>query len=209
MGFWFGGKDKNDPEAFWRWFEDSAAGLATAYDDFAAGKTGPMPLIAPVEKRLNRYHKGLVHEIGQRPDGLYDLVISADGIRDQIKPVSDLVKVAPKIDQWTVTAFRAPKPIGDPLLELDGEMYRLEDVFYRLTPGEDGLSNIVLGFHAKDAGAAADDFIGPGFLILDRVIGEFNVMTRIGEVSTEIVSDDGGGMSPIASLADEFGVSEC
>lgn len=192
-------------QAFWDWFSGAAEQLARDHDAVVAGKAGPEPLIEPVAKRLNAYHKGLAHEIGQDADGVYDLVISANGIKDRIDAVTALVRAAPDIDGWKVTAFRPRKAGGDFLLRMGGEEFHAENVFYRLGETSGGLCDIEIlfgaGFDAPDGA-----LIGPAFLIMDSVIGEYDVMTKIGQVAARTVkpADDMRDYAPIAALADDL-----
>lgn len=192
-------------QAFWDWFSGAAEELARDYDAFASRKTGPERLIEPVAKRLRAYHKGLAHEIGQDENGVYDLVISANGIKGRIDAVTALVRAAPKIDGWKVTAFRSRKPAGDVLLQMGDEEFHAENVFYRLGEPSDGVYDIEIlfgaGFDAPD-----DALIGPAFLIMDSVIGEYDVMTKIGAVAARTikVTDDMKSYAPIAALASEL-----
>lgn len=194
-----------DAEAFWSWFAGAAPQLAKDYDAFVRGETGPEPLIVPVAERLDAYCDGIVHEIGQDEDGVYDLVISADGIKDRIETVTALTRAAPAIDGWKVTAFRPRKSIGDTMLQMGGVDFRAGDILYRLGEPHDGLCDIKIRFRA-DLEAPAEALIGPAFIIMDSVIGEYDVMTKIGEVDPGFIKpeDAADGLRPITELAGDI-----
>lgn len=198
-------RKNGDAEAFWKWFSEAAAQLSADYDAFVSGKAGPEPLIEPVAKRLKAYHDGLAHEIGQDDNGVYDLVISANGIKDRMEPVTALVRAAPQIEGWKATAFRPRKTHGDVLLHMGGEDFRAEDVLYRLGDVTGGLCDIEILFRAG-FDAPEDALIGPAFLIMDSIIGEYDVMTKIGEVAARTAKsvDRAEEFAPITALADDI-----
>lgn len=198
-------KKRDDAEAFWEWFSDAAPQLAKHYDAFVKGEVGPEPLIVPVAKRLEAYCNGIVHEIGQDPDGVYDFVISADGIKAKIGPVTALAQAAPRIEGWKVTAFRPRKNHGDTLLEMGGAAFSANDVLYQLRGPHDGLCDIKIRFRA-DIAAPDEALIGPAFIIMDSVIGEYDVMTKIGEVDPGFLKpgEPADGLRPIVELPGEI-----
>lgn len=199
------GRKRGDAQAFWAWFSQAAPQLAKDYEAFAKGDAGPEPLIAPVAERLDAYDNGIVHEIGCDENGVYDFVISADGIKDRIEPVMALARAAPKIDGWKVTAFRPRKAGGGALLQMGAETFSAEDVLYRLDGPRDGLCDIKIRFRA-DFDAPDEVLIGPAFIIMDSVIGEYDVMTKIGEVDPGFLKpgESAPDFRPLTELADDL-----
>src|SRR5215831_5686226 len=93
-------------DVFWWWFEEN---LSQVQDDISAASQagGPSQLItAGIGDALANEYPGLVHEVGQAADGVFEIIISADGIRERFPKVVECVKRAPKITGWRVIAFR-------------------------------------------------------------------------------------------------------
>jgi len=201
----FGRKKKGDAAAFWAWFEGEAPALAKAYDAFVAGDAGPEPLVHPVAKEMDRFHDGIAHEIGH--DGRnYDFVISADGIRANVDAVKALANAAPTIDGWKVTAFRPRKPMDeDAVLQLGDEVFGDGNIFYRLGDASDGKCDVAIRFRST-LEAPDDALIGPAFLIMDAAIGEYDVMTKVGEIDVAFSKPDAplDDFRPIKELAGDL-----
>jgi hypothetical protein len=99
--------------AFWSWFQ------ARRHDiehDVASIRQmgGPSNLITDeLGERLRANWPDLVHEIGRAGDGMFELIISADGIRERFPVVTECVKNAPELPGWRFIAFR-PRQQGTP-----------------------------------------------------------------------------------------------
>jgi len=84
---------------FWEWFEanQSEFPVTEEFHD-AYGQE--------LYERLNRVHQDLAYEILIPGEGEKGLIISADGVRNTIPHVEELVQAAPKVEGWRFTAFR-------------------------------------------------------------------------------------------------------
>lgn len=180
-----------DAAAFWGWFSESAPQIEKDYDASVRGELDPALLIGPVRERLKAYSKELAFEIGCDGDGVYDFVISAEGMKDRIGAVTTLLQAAPKIEGWKFTAFRPRKELADVLLRMDGVAYGADCIFYRLDDIVDGLCDIEILY--RGSFKASDDKLGgASLLIMDRLIGEYDVMTKIGKVSAHRIEASRG-----------------
>jgi hypothetical protein len=170
----------NTAEAFWSWFAKAAPKIARDYAAFVRGGGAPDVLLKDVGKQLRRYSPGLVAEIGKAGE-TFDLVISADGIRANIEPVLALVRAAPQIAGWKVTAFRSRKTLAAANLQLGPLTLHRSDVRFRLGDLDDGHCDLIIAFREKILPPDMDPAF-PGFLLTDIALGEYDVMTRIGAV---------------------------
>ena len=169
MGFFgklFGGGSKSAPDDFWAWFGANANKFE--------GQPGTGPL-EELSKRIKRAHPQLVFQIGRSPKhGGFELEISADGLRELVPIVTDLVGRAPAIAGWTIHAFRQPHPGLS--VEMAGRTINSDNVFFDAQRNDNAVDLIV---YIDQLDEAPDAFQHIGFLLLDATFGEYAVMTKI------------------------------
>ena len=155
---------------FWTWFTANAK----RYEGLNAENQAA--LLDEIGTKLEAVHPGLTSEFGLKP-GNYELIISADGIRDRIPAVKQLVAAAPKIEGWTVIAFRPRKAEGFKIQMGDTEL-GMDNLWF--THGEKkkpiDLVIYVEGYTEKEK----QKYIQVAFLMLDVALGEYDIMTKIG-----------------------------
>ena len=162
---------QSSEEKFWKWFAANAPRLASAQPDER--------VIAEIGDRIEKAAPGVVFEMSVDPvNGFRELIISADGIRDRIPSVQNLVGAAPKIPGWKVIAFRQPKP--GLRLGMGDRSFGPEDLLFRPLPeGE----RIGVEIHLQGYREGDEQAMGIAFLLLDCALGEYVVMTRVGSVT--------------------------
>jgi hypothetical protein len=181
----------DDVDAFWRWFGKNAARIREGVERQDQGV-----IIHELGARIAKAAPGVVHEIGKPDDGTVELVFSADGVRAGIPGVLALAKSAPRLDGFLFTAFRPRHPgFG---LRINGETVTADDLAYVSRPGE-GVLHVAV-FVPGDRDERARTTIG--FLLLDQVLGEHDVMTGLGRI--DFVSEPLEGARPLSALAAEF-----
>ena len=184
-------------EAFWAWFQENTAFLETYAEDTPT-------VIAAVGKRLDAVSRDLAFEMGQADDGVYEFIVSAEGIRAVFPKVIALTKAAPSIPGWRIIAFRPRKPgaLGH-VVRYEGAELGGSALWYRNARQEDKL-DLGLAIEGVDK-EGAHDWLGPVFLLLDAALGEYDVSTRIGVIDFEDCPSDpaAAGLSPLAHLAGE------
>jgi hypothetical protein len=157
-----------DPELFWEWFSehedmllDCEANQEVIFDQLAA--------------ELQKVDPDLTFEIGPHERGR-EFVISAGGIKRAFPAVASLVDAVPPLARWQVTAFR-PRRTPTSIVEFRGKRVALRDVqFTLLDNGKTaGLYLFIPGFREDDA-----DLKQIGYLLLDEILGEYDVESRLG-----------------------------
>lgn len=151
------------------------------YQAHTDGKDTLNEMVHIVGGLLRVYDDNLSYELGH--DGeRFDLVISAGGIRSNISSVLTLVKAMPQIDGWKVTAFRPPldRP-EDVSLKIDGMTVTTDIARFALAAAYENKCDILLVLKAGSLPNGMDLRI-PGFHFLDMVLGEYDVMTRLGNI---------------------------
>lgn len=86
--------------AFWTWLVENQARLR-AHGDPEQG-----PILDEIEERLHEYDPGLYFELGGKPGGTVELVITAEGKRERFPAVKDLIACAPALEGWAFIAFK-------------------------------------------------------------------------------------------------------
>ena len=98
-----GAASATQPQNFWVWFQENR-GFLESY------ATNTQAVTRALGGRLQNVDRGLTYELGQAADGVYEFIVSANGIRDVFPEVIRLVRAAPKIEGWRIVAFRPRRP---------------------------------------------------------------------------------------------------
>ena len=187
---------KSSPAKFWAWFTANSKLMFQI-------QTGHEAVLKELARELDSIHEHLTYEIGGAENGVRELVISADGFKSAIPAVEDLVKKAPKLSDWTVTAFR--QPLGE-LLTVEYGAARLAPDAVWFKAGRNGSMIDVNLFLDGYNAAHKSDYLACVFLTLDHLLGEYKVMTRVGAIEVGPLSANpaAAGLRPIAELKGEF-----
>lgn len=182
---------------FWAWFKENKDFLETFHTNTEA-------VTRAVGMRLLNVDRGLTYEMGQAADGIYEFIVSADGVRDVFPEVIKHVRAAPEIDGWRIIAFRPRKP--DALnfkLEYAGLAISGNDIWYR-SEGEGDTFNLtvlVRGLNAQNEKKA----IRAAFVMLDLALGEYDVATKLRSIDFGALppDPDSQGLKPLSALPGE------
>lgn len=185
---------KKDPTvALWSWFRRSGEAFRDphALDPRAIEKLGS--LLAAIED-------GLVFEFVMADGRANELVISADGRPELFGAVIDVVKAAPALEGWKVTAFRQPGPTTVSI-EMGGSKMSYEDIWFRSSSSR-GRTDLVLAVRGMTE-QNHEQLAGAVFILLDNALGEFVAGTTLGEVSFADLPADppSGGFRPLAEVS--------
>ena len=197
IGFMANPANTTQQQNFWVWFEANRDFLAQ-YDTNTAGVT------RAVGSRLQNVDRGLTFEMGRAPDGVYEFIVSAGGVRDVFPEVRRLVGAAPQIDNWRTIAFRPRRPEGlNLILEYAGTKVSGGDLWYRLAT-DDGQLALTLFVKGMTAGNR-DAMARAGFIILDQTLGEYDTATKLRFINFAAFPADPetAGLSPLNALAEE------
>lgn len=187
----------SSPAAFWAWF-------ALRSDRLHALRGADDPLLDSLSVALRLVHPDLTFELGPEvADGPRELVVSADGIQTAFPAVETLVGVAPTLSQWRLVKFRPRRAVLN-VLTLRGRRFDPARARFLLVRDEPGKVGVVL-FFEHFAAAEHDLFAEAGYLLLDEVLGEYDVETRVGAI--EFLGADSPYFAqsrPLAELAAAF-----
>ena len=175
---------------FWRWFQDNEQDLFVFESDMER-------VFARLTDAMQAVHPELTFEFGPVELGKREFVISAGGIREAFPAVWALATGAPSLERWIVIPFRPRRAPGE--IRFGQTVVRSSDVAVipESTEGKVGIQMLIPGYRATPNSV----FEQVGFLLLDRVLGEFDVETKLGYIEIGPRPDPlPGGAIPLAEL---------
>lgn len=195
MNWW--PKRKNKGGAFWDWF----AANQKAYLQLEESTKNKR--LTQLQKKLQKVNQHLTFELGELDEAnSRPLIISADGMVEVFEEVTTLVAQAPELDSFSVIAFRQQQQ-EEASIEYEDIKLSWRDIFYEVDQQaqreELNLILYIRGFSDEQE----DEFVTATFILLDTVIGEYNVGMHIGEI--EFRSYEGQPhLLPIKELPNHF-----
>lgn len=163
-------KRTDTPEAFWKWFTSTDRTRTDAHE-----------LLRKVVKRVKHIHPALTIEVATAGEPR-ELVFSADGVREAAQFVDAIVDAAPLLPGWTFTRFRPRHPIDEDIsLDYGGVRHDIGSIRVGAVPYESLVDLHVFVPWRDDPAQREPD--GPTFIALDMALGEWMMMTCIGEIT--------------------------
>ncbi len=180
---------------FWEWFCAQAA-MIHAADIHSDGR-----LTKALEQRLHKVSPHLAWQLSPpNADEIRTLEISGDGVKSMIPIVRALVAQAPPIPSWSVVAFR--QPIEDEVTIQMGDITLNFESIRFVSRRQGTLIALDLYVDGYEKGVNESP-VGAVYLLLDSLIGEYIVMTQIGEISFNPLVSAPAGHRPLRELREE------
>jgi len=180
---------------FWNWFTRNEGRLFQFEADQDA-------IFADLGSQLRTVHPDLVFEFGPvLGDGKRDFVVSADGLLRVFPAVESLVAEAPALERWSWVKFRQR---GKPHVEMSFAdiAVNFDTACYAMLPRGDHVDvTILFESYNEDSRPLYEQI---AFLILDHLLGEFDVVTRVAQVDVAPSSADLTQCKPLSDLPAEF-----
>lgn len=159
---------------FWNWFEKNSE------DYFQLKESRYESLFNNLHSQLSKINPDLVFEFSAELDsGKREFIISADGIVSAFPDVIRLVEAAPELKNFNIIAFRQ-RGNEDEIQFNDVEL-NIDDMFFTYkNDQQNNLVNVIIymnGFTEEN-----EDFIDAAFILLDNLVGEYDVGVKIGEI---------------------------
>ena len=158
------------PGEFWQWVEANLDGLQNLENQ---------KLYRQACDLCERAFGEVIFEFqaGEPPT----VTLSADGIRERIDAVRRACATVPQTNAFRVVAFRQPAD-GDFSIQLPDQSLSAHSVRVSLHGTYEDQTLALTLYLPLPADAGKDDFSLLGFLILDHVLGEYVVLTRVGTI---------------------------
>ena len=163
---------------FWREF------LRTEQSMFA-GETAA----AELRELIEHVNPDLEFDIGPLDEGKREIVISAGGIRDAFPAVEALARGAPPLSRWNVVRYRQRHRVAGSI-SFQGLSLSPATIRFELPPGGPG-SGIVL-YMPGYSRAEHSRYLALALLMLDALLGEYDVEMKLGSIAIEALGEDRG-----------------
>ncbi|WP_110112077.1 hypothetical protein [Bacillus sp. CGMCC 1.16541] len=168
-------KKTTPEEKFWKWFEKNA------HKYYELDERKYEPLLFNLGLHLSKVHMDLTFELSvDLIDGKREFIISADGMLDAFPHVIQLVEEAPPLPHFDIIAFRQRHP-DDYEVKHGDIALTVDDMYFHSTNGAEE-ETIDLTVYIKGYTEEEEGYIGTAFLMLDSLLGEYDVATRLGEI---------------------------
>lgn len=182
-------------QRFWKWFAKNEARLFHFEDDQET-------VFSELGEQLRAVHPDLAFEFGPvRQDGKRDFVISADGLLRAFDAVETLVAKASRLERWSWIKFRQR---GGSHVEFTFEEITVntEQVRYEMSSRGNHVDvTIYFRDYRQERHATYEQ---SAFLILDHLLGEFDVVTRVAYVRAAAEQPGPRDRKPLCALPAEF-----
>jgi len=171
-------KKKITEQEFWSWFEKNSE------DYFQLDENNYDLLFNKLGLQLSKYHKDLTFEFGMEMNqGKREFIISAEGIISAFPAVIKLVEEAPNLEKFNIVAFRQ-RQNSEQEIYFEDIVLNTKDIFftYREDKQMDCLDIVI---YIKGYSEKNDQFIAAAFIMLDSLIGEYDVGVKLGAINFE------------------------
>lgn len=158
----------NDQQEFWRWFVQHQ-------DELFDFEIDQERIFDSLSASLQKVEPHLTFEFG--PKGAQrEFIISAGGIKSAFPAVISLVRAAPLLPRWRITAFRPRRKPPEVIVFRDKHVQPKDVQFSLLDNGKTvGIRLFIPSFKEDDI-----DWRQIGYLLLDDALGEYDVESRLG-----------------------------
>lgn len=184
---------KKDPViAFWEWFENHEDEL------YIFREQDVEKLFGGLNRMINKVNPQLVFSfIEELIEGKREFTIGAAGIGKNFPDVIRLVDAAPRLDRFSIGAFNQQQDLNNGV-NINGIELTRDDVFFTYNQ-EQKQKNSCLTLYIKGYKGDYDTFFEPVFELLEIVIGEYMLGTKITEIKMEMY-DTTEDLLPISDL---------
>jgi hypothetical protein len=155
---------------FWQWFKQEKTLFEMMTDDTYSER------LNLILQHLHLVSDGLSVEVSKGFHGVRDIIISAEGDRSKFQIIKNIVAAAPKIQGWTVIAFRQ-RAKEDFVLRYKDVKYNSAKMFFQPIIEGDSLNLIVYADSLRGKDIEAVEHYG--LVTMDNVLGEYDCITKV------------------------------
>jgi len=187
-------------EEFWKWFVTKADSFYKVVKEQRNIETEFFNKLSP---KLDGLKAGYFFLAGMLDDNTAELIITPDGNVKNIAFVEELVKAAPDISGWRLTAFKPALDIKDVGISMAGYKFNEGNLsFYSndLPEYPDEIEITVVHDDLNDENRS--DIINGSYIFLENYIGEMNLVTIIDNIEFKNRDDADKELIPIGKLKD-------
>ena len=167
----FNSKEKK----YWDWFVKNK----TKLEEFIDSNQKDYSIYLELTSELKSYNELLNPELTGDEEGVYCFIVTPDGIREGVEPSTKIIYSGPEIVGWKFFRFRQAKDkFGIKINEVDVDIADIK-ILRKLDIENKGVDISVCFKNYEDTNS---DFKTAGFLMLDHVVGEMNMLARVDAV---------------------------
>lgn len=183
-------------QKFWNWFEKNNEKFLENVDNIELRES----LFEELTIELHKINKELTFEFSPiNENGIRELTISADGLKEVFPYVIKLVETAPEIPNWKINAFRQRVPGNDLEISFGDFSIKYSDIYFKYAEDGDKIG-LVLYVRNFDNSGRSKNII---YILLDSLIGEYDVETLISWIEWEKLDEsDIETLIPLVELRD-------
>lgn len=164
-----------DVQHFWHWFQQASNKF------YHLEENNPQELFSTLGLKLTHIHPDLSFEFsGIKENKKREFVITANGMRAAFPFVIKLVEEAPLMEDWDIIAFRQRKS-GYNDVTIGPFTLSADDISFDYDLNDDKI-DVVLYIDEYQGESIYGNAV---FLILDRLLGEFDVETKLGRIDLQ------------------------
>ncbi len=166
---------KDTKKEFWDWFIKNKTNL----EEFIKSDNKDYSIYNQLTNKLHKFNNLLYPELTIDENDNFVLIVTPDGIKDGIAPTKEIIESAPLIDHWVLKKFRQATDKMD--LNFNGLELKYTEIRiwrnFKIEEVKVDIAVLIKNYNEKDT-----RFISLAFLYLDHILGEFNVLTRVGYI---------------------------
>ncbi len=189
-------KKENKEDKFWNWFVKNQE---TYYNQTENNEIREK-IFDELSNKLKEVNPDLVFEFSpKRANGIRELTISADGIREAFPAVESLIKKSPELKNWKFNAFRQRTRGNDFEIQYGDLKIGYSDIYFK-SKKDNGKLNIQLNIRDFNGKAQTQNAI---YILLDNLLGEYDVETKIGGIDwVKLDENNKENLKPFIELRD-------
>jgi len=167
-----------DERTFWNWVLDNKESLK----NFIESDSDNYNLYNELTRKLHEYSDKIFIELTIDLQGNIVVILTSDGMKTGIPFVENLCRMAPNIEGLHIQKYRKPGHVKE--LNFDGLYLKPNDFKITYMKAHENepfdVTIYIRGYKRND-----ERYKSLAFLYLDHFLGEYMVMTEIGQVSFE------------------------
>jgi len=185
---------------FWDWFKLNERKF---HEVVNKGTNIPKGFFNKIAPKLNELRAGYWYLSGMYDNKTAELIITADGVIENIVYVEELIACAPKLNNWRFTALKPEIDMGDSSIQMNRYAFGLDTLSFYYTEDKDypddiNLTIIHKNFKTEDKASIVNGV----YIFLDNYLGELKTATIIDELDVIGQKDALKEVIPISKLKD-------
>lgn len=168
-------------QKFWEWFKASESALVNQYGEDLES------MVEAIFEKFTKTGTESILGLEMTDNNKYILTITAEGIKDLIPEILEIIQYVPSLIHFEVRAFQQPDLEFTEFSYEDAYKYKIDNFYFTVKPTLNNQYN--LNIFIGDIDELSEDDLEVGFKFLDAQIGEYKVMTLIDEIEFYILKD--------------------